>query len=118
MSDQIIIIEDDDATRYAYERAFRNAGYSVDGSRHYFNAAPVLNRGEGGLLVLDISLYPGTPHGIAVARMARSKRANLSVIFVTGHPEYATHVDETDVVYIKPVDPEALVAAARVRLNK
>ena len=118
MSDQIIIIEDDDATRYAYERAFRNAGYSVDGFRHYFNAAPVLNRAEGSLLVLDISLHPGTPHGVEVARMARSKRPNLPVIFVTGHPEYATHVDKPDVVYIKPVDPETLVAVARARLNK
>ena len=45
MPDRILVIEDDDATRYAYERAFACAGYRTQGYANYFEAAEEIEKG-------------------------------------------------------------------------
>jgi DNA-binding response OmpR family regulator len=80
MPDRIFIIEDDDATRYAYESAFTRAGYRAQSYTTYFEAADEIDKGAGALLVVDLQLPPGTPNGLAIARMARQHRPGLPII--------------------------------------
>jgi hypothetical protein len=116
--DRILVIEDDDATRYAYERALEKAGYRAQGYTSYFKAAAEIDRGAGALLVVDLQLPPRTPNGLAVARMARLHRPGLPIIFVTGHHELAELIDpELGSVMLKPVDLGLLVSTVRDRLK-
>jgi DNA-binding NtrC family response regulator len=118
MPDRILVIEDDEATRYAYERALSNAGYQTIGYPSYLSAAEDIDRGVGMLLVADIQLAPRTPNGAAIARMARHRRPGLPIIFVTGHPELSGLIDqELGPVFLKPIDLDVLVATVRKRLQ-
>jgi DNA-binding NtrC family response regulator len=114
MPDRIVIIEDDDATRYAFERVLKAAGYRTCAFANYFAAAQILDSGGGALLVLDISLPTGTPHGVSVAMMARTQRPDLPIVFVTGFPDLAQWIDaDLGPVLVKPVDGDTLVSAVR-----
>ena len=63
MPDRILVIEDDEATRYSYERALLGAGYPTIGYPSYFAAAAAIDQGVGMLLVVDLQLPPGHPTG-------------------------------------------------------
>ena len=87
MPDRIFVIEDDEATRYAYEKVLTAAGYTTTGFGNYFAAASEIDAGAGALLLVDLQLPPHTPQGLSVARMARLHRPGLPIIFATGYPE-------------------------------
>ena len=111
MPDRILVIEDDEPTRYAYERALSRAGYRTQGYTSYFEAAEDIDKGAGALLVVDIQLPPRTPNGLSVARMARQHRPGLPIIFVTGYHELAEQTDpEMGSVMLKPVDLDLLIS--------
>jgi DNA-binding NtrC family response regulator len=118
MPNRIFIIEDDDSTRYAYERALSRGGYQTAGYKSYFEAAGEIDNGAGALLIVDLQLQPGTPNGLAVARMARHHRPGLPIIFVTGYPDLAKQSDpEMGPVMLKPVDLDLLVTTVGERLG-
>jgi DNA-binding NtrC family response regulator len=118
MPDRILIIEDDEATRYSYERALSAAGYSTIGYPSYYAAAEAIDQGIGRLLVVDLQLPPRTPNGLSIALMARHHRPGLPIIFVTGHYELASLIDEEiGSIFLKPIDLDSLVAAVRERLR-
>ncbi|MGE0223647.1 MAG: response regulator [Acetobacteraceae bacterium] len=118
MPDRIVIIEDDEATRYAYERALATAGFRTASFQDYFAAAPILDQGGGALLLLDIKMPDGTPQGVSIAMMARRGRPNLPILFVTGFPELVRWIDnDFGSVLMKPVDSDALINAVRARLQ-
>jgi DNA-binding NtrC family response regulator len=118
MPDRIFVIEDDEPTRYAYERALSRAGYRTQGYTSYFEAAEDIDKGAGALLVVDLQLLPRTPNGLAVARMARLHRPGLPIIFVTGFHELAGLTDpEMGPVMLKPVELGLLVSTVGERLK-
>jgi DNA-binding response OmpR family regulator len=113
MPNRILVIEDDEATRYVYEHALQAAGFQTGGFGTYFAAAADIDNGAGALLV-DLLLPPGTPQGLAVARMARHHRPGLPIIFVTGSSEMAALADgETGPIMLKPIDLGVLVTTVR-----
>ena len=114
MPNRIFVIEDDVATRYAYERALNASGYQTVGFRTYFDVAPELEKGAGALLVVDIQMPPKPPQRLEVAQMARHHRPGLPIVFVTGDPETAKTADEEgDPVMLKPIELRELVATVR-----
>jgi|ERR1700722_4478998 DNA-binding NtrC family response regulator len=118
MPDRILVIDDDEATRYSYERVLSGAGYPTTGYSNYHAAAEAIDRGFGVLLVVDLQLLPGTPNGLSIARMARFHRPGLPIIFVTGHPEFSGLIDvEMGPVFLKPVNLDLLLATVRERLH-
>jgi DNA-binding NtrC family response regulator len=114
MPNRIFVVEDDEATQYVYQHALQRAGFQTAGFSTYFDAAEEIDNGAGALLVVDLQLPPGSPQGVAVARMARHRRPGLPVIFVTGHPHLAGLIDDDEgPVLLKPIDPLALVDKVR-----
>ena len=118
MPDRILVIEDDEATRYSYERALLGAGYPTIGFPSYHAAAAAIDQGVGRLLVVDLQLPPRTPNGLSIARMARLHRPGLPIIFVTGYHELAGLIDaEMGPVFLKPIDLDLLISTVRERLQ-
>jgi len=84
MSERILVVEDDDALRYALSRELEAAGYDVEQARDYRNALDVLETGgkRAAVLVVDL-LLPGL-NGFALARMARMRDRDIKIIHLTG----------------------------------
>jgi CheY-like chemotaxis protein len=80
---RILLVDDDEATRYATAKLLAAAGHEVVQASDYRDALPILENGSRvDLLVVDVVL-PGV-HGFALARMARMKHRSIKCIHVTG----------------------------------
>jgi DNA-binding NtrC family response regulator len=110
MPRHIIVVEDDLPLRYAYAKLLENEGYIVHPFADYMGVTELFDGGTGDLLVSDILLPSGTPHGIAIAAMVKAHRPGIPVLFVTGYPDYLEHVPLGATVLIKPVLNDELLA--------
>jgi DNA-binding NtrC family response regulator len=64
------------------------------------------------LLLTDIVMPPGKPHGLALARMARVHRPGFPVMFMTGyHDVVQKDSDFPGRVFQKPLDIDELLKA-------
>ena len=63
------------------------------------------------LLLVDLMLGPGTPHGLSLAAMARLRRPGLPALYVTGYPDHVEHVATGSTVLLKPVEEAMLLTA-------
>ncbi len=114
MPNRIFVIDDDEATRYAYEKVLQLAGFQTAAFGTYFAAAPEIDGGAGALYVIDLQLPVGSPQGDSIARMVRYRRPHIPVIFVTGWPEIAAMTDlDIGPILLKPIDLTGLVARVR-----
>jgi CheY-like chemotaxis protein len=113
----IIVVEDNQELRYALAKLLESAGYVVHQFPDYHGVTELLDSGCGDLLLVDIMLGKGTPHGISLAAMALVRRPDLPVIFVTGYTEYASYTPENANVLVKPVPDEVLLAAVKSSLH-
>jgi CheY-like chemotaxis protein len=106
----IILVEDSAPLRYVLGKVLESAGYLVHAFPDYRGVLELLGADSpADLLIVDIGLPTGTPHGIAVAAMARQRMANLPVLFVTAYPEFAEHVPAGTKVLLKPVSGDVLL---------
>ena len=81
---RILVVEDDDASRYTLVKLLAAAGYEVADAHDYRDALCILEDGSPvDLLVADIVLPE--VHGFALARMARMKHRDLKCIHVTSY---------------------------------
>ncbi len=112
---RILVVEDDDATRYAIARTLDAAGFEVAQAHDFQDALPILE-GEGkvDLLVVDL-VMPGV-NGFALARMGRMRRHDLKVVYVTGYDNVPVH-EAIGPILRKPVAPETLVSTVRKELS-
>ncbi len=112
---RILVVEDDDATRYAMARTLEAAGYEVAQAHDYRDALPILEgEGQVDLLLVDL-VVPGV-NGFALARMGRMRRHDLKVVYVTGHDDLAVN-EALGPILRKPVAPETLVMTVRRELS-
>jgi len=68
------------------------------------------------LLITRIGFPPGKPHGISLARMAKSRRPAIRVLFTT-RPEFVGHIGDIGEVLPTPIDIPTLLAVAERLLN-
>jgi CheY-like chemotaxis protein len=108
----ILLVEDDEISSYAIARVLRIAGYEVVVAPDYREALQALDsRRAVDLLLTDVRLTTGTPHGFALGRMARMRRPGIRVLYLTG----VTDLPETEVtaalgrILKKPIEPAALL---------
>lgn len=113
MAGRILIVDDDDAYRYATAKMLSDAGFEVADAHDYRGALDVLeDKKPLALLLIDV-VIPGV-NGFALARMARMRHLGLKVIYVSG---FDIPTDEAvGPVLRKPIDGDTLLNEIRAVL--
>lgn len=101
----ILIVEDDEATRYVTSRLIQQCGHRVSTAETGLQAFDLHDTDPADLIVLDMRL-PDL-HGRDIALDIRSRRP-VPILALTAFPGDAANVDAT---LVKPPDPERLCQA-------
>jgi DNA-binding NtrC family response regulator len=115
----VLIVEDDEAFRYAVARHLTSKGYRVAEASGSMEAMVELDRGGIDVVVIDVMLQPNEPHGLALGRMILNKNPGMTIIVVTGRRDIAeleTYIPG-EVLY-KPVELEELSDKIRELLTR
>ncbi len=114
----ILLVEDDANFAVALDAYLKEASFAVV---HANDSLEALRHLESNhlidLLVADIQMPDGQPHGIALSMMARLRRPKLPVIFMSGYPGLIKDGRLDEPVFEKPFKPKLLVEAIRARLG-
>jgi len=107
----ILFVDDEDGFRYATTKALEKAGFAVTAERDYVGALRELESDKRIDLLLTDVVMPDRLHGFALARMARLRRREMKVVYITGYDVPTT--DAVGKVLRKPITEEALVDEIR-----
>jgi CheY-like chemotaxis protein len=114
----ILLVEDDAKERHAFAEVLEQAGYVVHPFEDSRGVTEFIELGSQiDLLVVDIILTQGMPHGVSVARMVGWRRPKLPVLYLTGHQHHADFVRRSDKVLLKPITSDALLQAVLASLS-
>jgi DNA-binding NtrC family response regulator len=106
------VVDDDRLFLSAVTQHLSEAGYRTTGFGSSMDALARIDAGgDCDLLVADIVLGKGEPHGVSLASMMRMRRLKLKCIFVTGFPDAAARLNPLETLFEKPVDLARLTAA-------
>jgi CheY-like chemotaxis protein len=117
----ILFIEDDDAFPYAISRHLGGAGHRVTRAAGFEAALATLEGEEPiDLLLTDVRMPTGEPHGFALARMARQRRRELRIIYLTGLLDIpdSERAAALGTILHKPITPDALIEAVAEELAR
>jgi len=90
MNQHILVVEDDKAYEPVIRRMLETAGFRVTTANDFITALPVIESNEHvDLLLVDINMPIGTPHGLSIGLMAASKRPDLKIIYMSGSADPA-----------------------------
>jgi len=117
---RILVVDDNEATRYATGRVLRAAGFTVEEAATAGSALAIAESGVG-LVVLDINLPDGDGFEVCRQLRARSDTAYLPIVHLS-----ATFMQPTDMAQglaaggdsylVHPVEPAVLIATVRALL--
>jgi CheY-like chemotaxis protein len=87
MSASILVLEDDETTGRLIRAQLKAAGHRVRVFAHAGTAIDEIDDGATfDLYVLDVTMPVGELHGLALARMIKTRFSDARIIFVTGNP--------------------------------
>jgi CheY-like chemotaxis protein len=119
MRQHILVVEDDKAYEPVIRRMLETAGFRVTTANDFITALPVIESNEHlDLLLVDINMPIGTPHGLSIGLMAGSKRHDLKIIYMSGSIDpaqlarFAPHAK----ILRKPFTTQEIVAAIEATL--
>lgn len=105
----ILLVDDDQTFREATTTLLRKAGYEVLSAPDYRLALEILESEKPiDLLLLDI-VMPDRVHGLALSRMARLRRPEVSVIYISGYDIPGLEREALGPIIRKPVDHDRLL---------
>jgi CheY-like chemotaxis protein len=105
----ILVVEDDEASGEAVSKILRDAGYEVSVAADFRRALEVLEAEPPlHLLLVDI-VMPGSVNGLALSRMARMRRKNLKVIYMTGYTIPGAEREALGPILFKPINDTRLL---------
>jgi CheY-like chemotaxis protein len=109
---RILLVDDDLAFGDATARVLRAAGFEVfQAADHRLALDDLESTRPIDLLITDI-VMPDRVNGVALSRMARMRRPELKVIYLTAYDIPGVE-DEAGPVLRKPIDDEQLLAEIR-----
>jgi CheY-like chemotaxis protein len=114
----ILIVEDDAAFAYALQRHLENCDYRVISAVSSLEALDKFDEQPVDLIITDIRLLQGEPHGLLLARIIRQRKPRIPVILITAYPELLE--GETalpGLVFHKPVELATLRNAVKACLG-
>jgi CheY-like chemotaxis protein len=107
---RVLLVDDDQVLAEALVQVLRGAGYQVRLAPDYRLALEVLESdARVDLLVCDI-VMPDRVNGLALGRMARLRRPELKIIYITGHDIPGLEDEALGPVLRKPIDSDLFVA--------
>ena len=110
---RILVVDDDQICGDATARVLRAAGFEVSlAPDHRLALEDLESTRPVDLLITDI-VMPDRVNGVALSRMARMRRPELKVIYLTAYDSPGVEDDAIGPVLRKPVDEEQLVAEVR-----
>ena len=110
---RVLLVEDDEDNRELMAEVLEGAGYRVLTAASGTAGLRTLAEHSVDVVVTDVGM-PGMG-GLEVARAAKEIAPGVPVVVVTGYTERedisGARGREVDAVLVKPVDPDALIAA-------
>jgi DNA-binding NtrC family response regulator len=115
MKPRILIVDDDETFRWGLVGTLRKQGFAVAAVGSAFAALPSL--AEVDLVVVDVVMP--LADGFALATVARQRRPDLKIIYVTAHSRLANDdaALELGPLLEKPVELSTLVRVIRHQLG-
>jgi CheY-like chemotaxis protein len=120
---RVLLVEDDEGSRYALRVALERAGLQVDDVPDGKDALHLLNNAPDAYscVLLDM-LLPGVHGSSVVAHVARTL-PRLAVVAVTGFPDRILFADPSHrhvvkAIFAKPVDPVDVAAYVKSRCRQ
>jgi DNA-binding NtrC family response regulator len=106
MGASIFVLEDDETTGRLIRAQLKAAGHRVRVFAHAGTAIDEIDDGATfDLYVLDVTMPVGELHGLALARMIKTRSGDARIIFVTGNPGLVSTLDKKlGPVFPKPID--------------
>ena len=106
---RILIVEDDATLGQALCSVLTHEGYGVVFAPDFRSALEVLEGDQPlDLLLVDI-VMPNSVNGLALARMARLRRRNLKVVYLSGYNIPGVEDELLGPILRKPIDDQLLV---------
>ncbi len=119
MKSKILIIDDEENIRFAFEMILAEEGWDVKTAMNYDSALEIILTGEPDLIISDIIL--GGHTGIDLLREVKLKGLHCPVIMITGEPNIETSAEAVRLGafdYIpKPVRKETLLRITNLGLQ-
>jgi CheY-like chemotaxis protein len=110
---RVLLVEDDDDNRELMAEVLASSGYEVLPASSGRDGLKTLSERSVDVVVTDVGM-PGMG-GLEMARAAKAIAPSVPVVIVTGWAEREDIANarghEVDAVLVKPVDPDALIAA-------
>lgn len=114
MTERILLVDDDEAFRYAAAKALGDQGFAVREAADYRVALEILeDKKPLSLLVTDL-VMPNGINGFALARMARMRHRNLKVLYMTAY-DVPTQ-EAIGKILRKPITSEQLIEEVRLAM--
>jgi CheY-like chemotaxis protein len=105
----ILLVEDDVPLGEAYSKILRDAGFAVSLAVDFRLALQVLEAERPlDLLIADV-VMPGSVNGFALSRMARMRRRDLKVLYLTGYHIPGADQEALGPILRKPFEAEDLL---------
>jgi len=95
MSLRVLVVDDDEACRYLLERELKAAGHEPVLHHDWTGVIDLLEGSETiDALVTDLRLPAGTPNGVSLAQMAKKRRPELKIVFITAFADLMAEAPE------------------------
>jgi CheY-like chemotaxis protein len=107
---RILLVDDDDAFAASAGKALRNRGFEVVVAADYRPALEELESPRRVDLLISDIVMPERVNGLALSRMARMRRPDIKVIYVTAYDIPSAEREALGPVLRKPVDEMRLLA--------
>jgi CheY-like chemotaxis protein len=105
----ILVVEDDQAFGETLRRLLSREGYAVSVAADFHVALKVLEGDEPVELLLTDVVMPDSVNGVALSRMARLRRRDLKVLYMTGYDIPGIDREALGPILRKPVDDKTLL---------
>lgn len=107
---RILLVDDDEVFREATAAVLRAAGYEVRPAPDFRLALEILESDEAiDLFLVDI-VMPDRVNGLALARMARLRRPEIKIMYVSGYDLPGIEAEALGPIIRKQVDDESFLA--------
>jgi DNA-binding NtrC family response regulator len=85
----VLIVDDDEVYASALSRFLQSRGYTTVVAAGSMTALREFETRDVDLVITEMRLRKGEPHGASLGRMIKRKNRKLPVIIVTAHPDLA-----------------------------